>query len=188
VGQGLHFDGLSLETSRVRYPRRDECPGHDRLPAPVPLGRRAADVPLRELLEQAERDWGADTVLDLSRDVIVRLTCPGCARQDRVGAALGALTEEQALCPQCGAHRVPEFTGTIARDAPVELERTFADVGIPPLDIVTVRRGLEVLAAWVFDGDARALLGELEEDAAGRLDRRATREGTAHAPGPPGDR
>ncbi|MBI5486091.1 MAG: ThiF family adenylyltransferase [Deltaproteobacteria bacterium] len=161
VGEGLHFDGAALDVSRVRYPRRDDCPAHDRWPPVVPLGRGVADVTLGELLERAERSLGPGAVLDLSRDVITELECPACGRREPVAAVLGALGEELAACPACRAHRVVHFTGSVRRDGELDLGRTFAEVGVPPFDVVVSRRELEPGEAWWFDADASATLGEL---------------------------
>ena len=64
-------------------------------------------------------------------------------------------------CPKCGAHRIVHVTSSLSRDGDVALDRTLADLGLPPYDIVTVRRGLEGGTGWLFDGDAACALGPL---------------------------
>jgi hypothetical protein len=39
--------------------------------------------------------------------------------------------------------------------------KTFAEIGVPPFDVVTAR-GRDRSLALLFDGDAKALLGELD--------------------------
>jgi molybdopterin/thiamine biosynthesis adenylyltransferase len=58
VGAGLHVDGLMAEVSRVTYPRRVDCPGHEHLGPLVPLGLGVADVTLGALLDRAEARSG----------------------------------------------------------------------------------------------------------------------------------
>ena len=165
TGEGLHIDGLFGQTSRIGYPRRDDCPGHEDLigdgGAIVPLGVGVAGITLGALLDRAEAALGPGATLDLSRDVIVRLSCPACGAVAPGRAVLGTVRESQAACPQCGAHRAVEIASSISRDDQVDLSLTPADLGIPPFDIIVARQGLEHQQAWLFDGDAAAVLGPL---------------------------
>jgi adenylyltransferase/sulfurtransferase len=161
ASEGLYLDGLMSEASRVTYPRRDDCAGHDDLGPIAPLGFGTRDVTLAALLERAEAELGAGVALDLSRDVITRLTCPDCGHTSPGRAVLGAVRESQAACPQCKTHRVVEIASSIDRDCGIDLAQTPADLGIPPFDVIVARRGLEQAQAWLFDGDAGAVLGPL---------------------------
>ncbi len=160
-GEGVHINGLSTEFSRVGYPRRPECTGHDALPEITPLGLGVADITASELLARAESALGEGACIDLSRDLIHGLQCPACGVTERVGAVVGAIDEQAAACPKCGAHRIVHVTSSLSRDGDVALDRTLADLGLPPYDIVTVRRGLEGGTGWLFDGDAACALGPL---------------------------
>ena len=161
TGAGLHLDGLHNEISRVTYPRRPDCPGHDQLGPIVPLGVGVGDVTLAALLERAEATLGPGAALDLSRDVIVRLTCPACGDATPGRAVLGTVRESQAGCPRCGTHRVVEIAASIGRDSDLDLRQTPADLGVPPFDIIVARQGMERQEAWLFDGDAARVLGPL---------------------------
>jgi molybdopterin/thiamine biosynthesis adenylyltransferase len=155
VGEGLHFQGMWGEVSRVAYTRRPDCPGHDTLPAPVGLGVGVAGITLEALLARAEGELGDGVSLDLSRDCVVSLTCPTCDVRTPVGAALGTIREAQGRCPTCKTHRVVEVVGSISRDAGVDLSLTPAQLGLPPRDIVLARQGMGIdrQVAWLFDGD-----------------------------------
>ena len=145
TGEGLHLDGLFGQVSRVAYPRRAGCPGHEDLGAAgavVALGAGVADVTLAALLERAEATLGAGACLDLSRDVIVRLTCPPCGAAAPGATVLGAMRESQAACPLCGAHRIVEIASSISRDGLVDLALTPAQLGVPPFDIIVARQGM----------------------------------------------
>jgi adenylyltransferase/sulfurtransferase len=166
LGEGLHVDGLWGEVSRVRYPRRDDCPGHEFLGPVTPLGRKSSDVTLGELLDRAEAELGPGAVLDLSRDVVVSLDCPECGQSEPGRAVLGAVGERQAACPACGTHRIVQIASCVGRDGVVNLAQTPADMGIPPLDIMVARQGLGMQRAWLFDGDAVGVLGPLVDSRA----------------------
>jgi len=166
VGQGLHLDGLFSEISRVAYPRRPDCPGHEDLGAPsaiVPLGLGVADVTLGALLDRAEAAVGPGASLDLSRDVIVSWSCSSCGATSPGRAVLGTVRESQAACPRCRTHRALDIASSISRDGLVDLALTPADLGVPPMDIVIARQGMERQVAWLFDGDAGAVLGPLAD-------------------------
>jgi hypothetical protein len=127
----------------------------------VPLGLGVADVTLGELLDRADAALGPGAAVDLSRDVIVRMTCPACGTATPGGGVVGTVREAEAACPQCGTHRAIEITSSIRRDAELDLSLTAAELGLPPFDIVVARQGLERQQAWLFDRDAGAALGPL---------------------------
>lgn len=160
-GEGLHIMGMWSDFSRIRYPRREACPGHDHLPRFAALGAGVGEVTLGALLDRAERDLGEGASLDLSRDVVTWLECFSCGTRDFVGAVLGALDEAAAACPTCGEHRAVDFTCTVDRGADFDLAMTPAQLGLPPLDVIVARRGLEERVGWVFDGDAPSVMAPL---------------------------
>lgn len=160
-GEGLHVDGLHGETSRVRYQRREDCPGHEALGPIERLGVGAGGVTLGALLDRAEARLGPGASIDLSRDVITRLSCPSCGDTVRGGAVLGAVRESDAACPRCHTHRVVEIASSIRRDDEIDLGLTLAELGIPAFDIVVARDGMERQQAWLLDGDAESVLGPL---------------------------
>jgi adenylyltransferase/sulfurtransferase len=160
-GEGIHVNGMWVDFERVQYQRREDCLGHDRLERIVPLDLGVADISLGELLELAETRLGNGATLELSRDVITRMTCPGCGVSEKCGVVLGVLREAEARCSRCGTHRIVEFTGTVVRDGDVDLSLTPSDIGVPPFDIIVARQSIETQEAWLFDGDAGSCLGDL---------------------------
>jgi molybdopterin/thiamine biosynthesis adenylyltransferase len=160
-GEGIHVNGMWDDFSRIHYKRRDDCPSHDFLGPVFALGLGVADISLGELLSLAELRLGSGTTLELSRDVIIQLSCPECETTEKCGVVLGALREAQARCPSCQTHRIVEFTGTVMKDGDVDLSLTPAAIGVPPFDIIVARRSIETQEAWLFDGDADLSLGAL---------------------------
>lgn len=160
-GEGIHVNGMWNDFNRVQYQRREDCPAHDSFATVVPLGLGVNDITLGELLDRAEAKLGEGATLELSRDVITGLTCPVCNKNERAGMVLGALRETAARCHVCATHRVVEFSGIVVRDGKIDLSLTPAELGIPPLDIIVARQGLEKQEAWLFDADAGLALGTL---------------------------
>jgi len=161
LGEGLHIDGMWNEWSRVTYPRREDCLGHDALGPVEPLGLGVRDTTLGALIARAEEAIGDGATLELSRDVVTALSCPACGTTSRAGRALGDLREREAACPGCGAHRQVEIAGSVGRDDRFDLETTPFAIGVPPFDVIVARRGLDARKAWLFDGDAAEILGPL---------------------------
>lgn len=161
-GEGFHFDGLYVDARRVRYPRREDCAGHDCVGAIRSIGV-GSETKLGDLLTRAEQELGEGASLDFSRDLITKLTCPACGDAARGNAVLGAVRESQAACPKCRTHRVVEIASTVTRGDDVGLELTLAELGLPPFDIVVARNGMERQQAWLLDGDVAGVLGPLAE-------------------------
>lgn len=164
-GEGIHFDGTTNQFDRVRYPRRDDCPGHDHLGEIVPLGHGVADRTVGELLDRACTELGEGTVLEFSRDLVIGLECPSCGAREAGGAVLGEITEAQAGCPACGTHRIVDLAACATERGPVDLSLTPAALGVPAFDVLVARNGLDARRAWLFDGDADAVLRGLPHGA-----------------------
>jgi adenylyltransferase/sulfurtransferase len=160
-GEGIHIHGLWDEFSRVSYPRREDCLGHEQGGPVTALGCGTGDLTLDALLTRAEAEIGPGVDLDLSRDVVLSLSCPACGATTRGGRLLGAVREADAACPSCGVHRVVDTASSIGRDRGLDLDQTLADLGIPPFDVVFPRLGMAAPRTWLFDGDAAAVLGSL---------------------------
>jgi molybdopterin/thiamine biosynthesis adenylyltransferase len=165
-GGGIHLNGLMTDFSRVDYPRREDCLGHERVPDIENLGSKCSEVTLDELLSLAEERFGAGVELDLSREVITELECPECGRSDWMGAVVGVATEKDAECPECGVHRVAQVVTTVRRDDGLDLRKTFGEMGVPDFDLVVVRKGPRGIVSWLFGGDAPTVLGPLRQDLA----------------------
>jgi adenylyltransferase/sulfurtransferase len=159
--EGLHVYGLSSDLSRVRYQRREDCMGHDALGELVPLGVGVTEITLGQLLERAQKKFGEDAVLELSRDVIIRVECASCNTSDRAGVPVWGATEADLRCPKCAETRIPHTASSISSLDKELFDLTPAAIGVPAFDVIVARAGLEKREAWLFDGDADRVLGAL---------------------------
>ena len=79
------------------------------------------------------------------------LVCPQCGEHESLFMSLGRVPLSKASCPQCvGVRREVKAFYKIRGQEPF-LDRTLAELGIPPFDIVVARLGdravgLELLA------------------------------------------
>ncbi|MCH8829473.1 MAG: ThiF family adenylyltransferase [Planctomycetes bacterium] len=161
-GEGIVFNGLQNEFYPVTYQRKDECYSHETLAELHPLGRSTAEMTVGELLKCADDALGTGSVIELNRDVLRELECPDCGNREELLTSLGRVPEDRTHCPNCETLRIPHVLNQLDGECGL-LQRTVADVGVPPFDILTARNGSEEIA-FLFDKDAKTVLGELADD------------------------
>jgi adenylyltransferase/sulfurtransferase len=161
AGKGFVYSGLTGESYTVTYTRKPDCFAHDSFSRLEHLPEGVTGLTVHELLLRARKDLGAEAVLELHRDVVVSLQCARCQTQEPVFKALGKVTEKEGRCPACGQMRAPETATTLDADGPWR-NLTFAQLGLPPWDIVSARAG-EKAASYVFQGDAAGVLKTLRD-------------------------
>ncbi len=140
AGKGYVFNGLTHDSYVVTYQRREDCPAHDQVGEITELDLRADGVTLGEMLEHARREISPSAVLEFDREICTALFCPACNEREPVFRLVGKLTAREAACPTCGEVREAELTHAIYGTEDF-LDRTLAQVGIPPYDLVRGREG-----------------------------------------------
>jgi len=151
AGRGFFFNGLSYDTYVIEYTRREDCLSHETYDHVDRYDGRADETTLGTMLKVVRDRLGSEAVLDFAREIVSALLCQRCRTREPVFNVLGRIGENQAKCPKCGQVREPEMTHSISGDEPF-LDRTLAEVGIPPYDVVTGRVGLEMVH-WLLAGD-----------------------------------
>lgn len=159
-GSGWVFAGLSADSYAVEFQRKQDCLSHDPINSIESIDASSDNITLRELLDRARALAGADAQLELGRDVLKSLTCPQCGTTEDVFQSLGKVNASLAECPRCpGIRRDVNLFHTITGKEPF-LDRTAAEIGIPPFDIV-LARGQSGTIGIELSGDAAAILGPL---------------------------
>ena len=176
AGKGFVFNGISCDSYLVEYTENEECYSHETAERVVPLPSGTADMRVSELLSRARADLGPDAVLELGRDILTALRCPFCNKTEAFYQSLGKVRNSVATCPDCGRRReaVTAFTVDGSQDF---LDRTFAEIGVPPFDIVWARNG-GTLIGYEFSGDAAAVLGEVMPSVLAAADGNQPRKGS----------
>ena len=159
AGKGFVFNGVTCDSYLVEYQRNEECYSHDTAQRIVSIPSCVSEMTVGELFNQARKDLGHETVLELGRDILLSFRCPSCGKTEAMYQSLGKVRNAAALCPTCGVRReaVTAFTIDGTQDF---MNRTFADIGIPPFDIVWARNG-GTLVGYEFAGDAPDVLGDV---------------------------
>ena len=160
AGKGIVFSGMAGEFHPVVYQRKDECYSHETLPEPTALGLGVGDITLGDLLARARTALGPDAVIELNNDVLHELECPNCHTRDEALTSLGKVAESDAACPACGAPRIAHVLSEIDPECGL-LDKAPGQIGVPPFDVLTARSG-DGQIAFLFDGDAERVLGELD--------------------------
>ncbi len=159
--RGWVFDGASADAYTIAFQRNAECYSHEPLDEIIELPWKSDQTTAGDLLKEARRLSGDDEVqLELARDVIERLRCPSCGNEEAIFTSLGRVGINKAACPRCGAaqREVIPFH-LIDRHSPF-LDRTLRQIGLPAMDILTIRTG-EKAIGLELSADAEELLGAL---------------------------
>ena len=164
-GRGWVFDGLSTDSYQVEYQRKPDCFSHEILQEIVSLEAGAGTMTVRQLLDEARRRLRPDAQLELARDVLEKLVCPKCGHGEEMFASLGRVRADKALCPNCPDVRREVVTFYRIRGGESFLDRTLAEIGVPPYDIVIARAGDRAIGLEL-SGDAAHVLGPLADSEA----------------------
>lgn len=164
-GTELVFNGILNDVYVTQLPIKPNCNAHQVFEKIIELPNVcASSTTFADMLGIATEQMGPGTVLDFApRDLefVYALECanPDCTdfgKQVDLFARLHQLTESQGKCPQCGVVRQPISTHTISGKE-LFINKTLEEAGIPPLDIVPARKGLEY-AYFELSGDADTFL------------------------------
>jgi adenylyltransferase/sulfurtransferase len=138
-GKALLINGLTNDIYMTEYPEKEMCMSHSRLEPILELPQvRSERTTVGELLAIAREELAADAVLEFSGELVVAFECAHCNEQTPVFKRMARLYEGEAVCPVCGKRRDMVLTHRITGEEDF-LERTLAEIDLPPLDIVRAR-------------------------------------------------
>src|SRR5262249_13790982 len=138
-GAGYIFEGLHHTSYRVEYTENLDCMSHYTLPEIVAMPEKSEDLTLQQLRKRAAADLATqDVVIEFSRDVIHKLACPQCGREEELFAPAGSVSYEAGRCQTDEqmrvVHAIHGYDGTQAFG-----ERKLTELGLPRFDIFTAR-------------------------------------------------
>ncbi len=159
AGKGFYFNGMTHDSFIVDYQRKEDCLSHETYGEIIEMPWRADRLTVGECVAQIKSTLGAQAVIELEREIVRGFACQVCRTAQPVFKTISRLTEQDARCPGCGEIRWPDLTHTLD-DSEAYAGMTLADMGIPPLDIITGRVGLHA-HYFELSGDRAELLGWL---------------------------
>ncbi len=151
AGTGYAFEGLRHTSYAVQYPIAPECPWHEPPPPIEDAPGATSQTPLCRIADWAASRLGGLDAIDLSRELVAVLECPGCNRQTEVWRPLEHVRADEATCPRCGAECVPRLIHSVTAGQ-AAMERTATQLGLPPYDLIWCRHGTQAVAV-ALDGD-----------------------------------
>lgn len=165
AGKGFIFEGLNHTSYRVEYTENADCMSHYSFAEIVSLPNASHEMTLAQLHQRAQQDLNSQNViLEFSRDVIHKLSCPACGAEEEIFSAVGKVTYTQGRCPVDGQMRavitMHSYSGTEAYG-----NRTLDQLGLPLFDVFSARSD-EREIAYLIAGDQKAVLGQLAVGAA----------------------
>jgi len=160
ASRGYFFEGLNHTSYVIEYTENPECMSHYTLENVVSLPQRSRDLTLLELLERARQDLGAsEVVLEFSRDVVHKLSCPKCREEQERFAPVGSIRFEEGRCPRDGQQRVVATLHNYSGEAEFS-HRKLDALGLPLFDVFTARsQGREIV--YLMAGDEQDVLASL---------------------------
>ena len=143
-GKAIMINGLTNDIYTTEYPEKKYCMSHSSLEPIIELpSATTANTTLADLLAIAYEKLGEDgTVLEFDGELVVAMECSECGEAEPIFQKMARLYETAATCPHCGTKRDMKLTHRISGDEDF-LDRTLADVDIPPLGIIRARNGQE---------------------------------------------
>lgn len=144
LGKGFVFEGLAHNSYTVEYAIKPDCGWHTAAAPVVALADVGLDTPLASVWNRATSELGAVDALDLGRELVERLVCPGCGSARDVWQSADRISAEQAQCGVCGAACAPVLRHAFG--CRHELNgRTARSIGLPSREIVWARRGAQCI-------------------------------------------
>ncbi len=142
-GKALMINGLTNDIYMTEYPVKAGCMSHSTLEPIVELPDVTAEgTTLAALLAIAHERLGPEAVLEFDTELVVAMECGSCGQDEPIFQRMARLYEDAAICPNCGAKREMRLTHRITGEEEF-LDRTLAQVDVPPLGIIRARNGRE---------------------------------------------
>lgn len=143
AGKGYVFNGLTHDSYVVEYQRKEDCMSHDTYEKIVEKAWSVKTVTLKEILEEIRGELGERAVVDFDRDIATRATC-SCGETKELFTPVHKLKGHMLTCPKCGAQMTFDSMHSIRGNEDF-LDRTPAEIGIPPLHIICGRVGMNAV-------------------------------------------
>ncbi len=166
AGKGWVFSGLSADSYMTTYQRKADCFSHDPLERIQKTKFSAGTTTVAEAIAEARRLLGPAAELEFARDVLEKLVCPSCGNSETLFMSLGKVPSGKSACPDCGAPRREAVTFYKVRGTEPYLDRTLAEIGVPPFDVLVARSGDRAVGIEL-SADAGLVLGGLADTATG---------------------
>jgi molybdopterin/thiamine biosynthesis adenylyltransferase len=157
--KGYIFNGLTHDSYLIHYQRKEECFSHETYTHIKKLDKSVTTTTLAELIKEVKKELGDEAIIEFNTEILHFLECNNCGKSETVLDSIGKIPEKKGYCPSCGNMRNTITLHSIDGNEPF-LDKTFAEIGIPPFDIIVGRVNMNQVFLE-FSQDAANLLGPL---------------------------
>ncbi len=150
---------------QTEFQRKKDCYSHEILEEIVALDFSALRNTAGDLLEEARKRLGPGAELELARDVLHKIVCPNCKREEIMFASLGRVPASASICPHCPGSRRDPVTFYKIRGDESFIDQPLAAIGVPLFDVLIARAGDRAIGLELT-ADAQRVLGPLTDSEA----------------------
>ncbi len=154
AGKCYVFNGLTHDSYVVEYQRKPDCMSHDTYEKIIEKDWSVNTTSISKVVAEIKSDMGENAVLELGRDIVTVAKC-SCGREKNIYMPVHKLRGTDITCHDCGKAMNFDTIHSI-NGSESFLEKTFAEIGIPPLDIVGGRIGME-MNYYEFTADEKSV-------------------------------
>ncbi len=158
AGKGYVFNGLTHDSYVVEYQVKPDCMSHDTYDEIIEKEWCVEETRIVDALDEIKKELGDNALIDLDREIAIEANCE-CGAKKELFIPVHKLKAHHLECPKCGKQMrfesVHSFKGTENF-----LDKTFAEVGIPPLHIISGRVGMNI-KHYEFTGDVQKVFNGL---------------------------
>ncbi len=154
AGKGYVFNGLTHDSYIVEYQEKPDCMSHNIYEEIIEKPWSVETVTIHMALQEAKSELGENAVIDLDRDIATIAFCE-CGESKDLFMSLHKLKENLLTCPRCGKQMKFEGRHSFNGSEPY-LGKTFAEIGVPPLHIISGRAGMRI-RYYEFTDDANMI-------------------------------
>lgn len=160
AGKGFVFNGLTHDSYVVEYQEKPDCMSHDVYEPILEMPWSVSGVTLGEVLSCIRQDMGEKAVIELDREIATEASC-SCGRHKQLLIPVHKLKGHMLTC-ECGKQMSFQSVHSFDGHEPF-LDKTPAEIGIPPLHIIGGRVGMQ-MKYYEFTADAEKVFDGLEND------------------------
>lgn len=158
AGKGYVFNGLTHDSFVVQYQRKEDCMSHDLYENIKEMPWSARTISIKDLLEQAKKDLGGNSIIEFDRDIATTATC-SCGHSKEIFNLVNKLKNKDITCEKCGKTMRFETIHSIYGNEKF-LDKKLFDIGIPLFHIISARSGLNYIY-YELSNDRNEVLGGL---------------------------
>lgn len=158
AGKGYVFNGLTHDSFVVQYQRKEDCMSHDLYENIKEMPWSARTISIKDLLEQAKKDLGDNSIIEFDRDIATTATC-SCGHSKEIFNLVNKIKNKDITCEKCGKTMRFETIHSIYGNEKF-LDKKLFDIGIPLFHIISARSGLNYIY-YELSNDRNEVLGGL---------------------------